>query len=204
MPTLVTGGVKSGKSRHALDLAKSEFGPRRFFIATSAILDEEMTERIERHRAERKAPDGTDLFETIEEQVRIDEALVQALAGAVVGVAGSNGKTGLESLAGIQPRVLPGIRPGDRAGVLVDCLPMWVNNLMYHKRESEFDTILESFIRAMSGDVIIVTNETGLGNIPFDAETRRYNILLAEANRRIAAACDRVVLMVSGIPLRIK
>jgi len=200
MPTLVTGGVKSGKSRYALDLAKSEFGPRRFFIATSAVLDEEMTERIERHRAERKAPDGTDLFETIEEQVCIDEALVHALAGGSGGggfdVAGSNAKAGQDTL--------PRIRPGDRPGVLVDCLPMWVNNLMYHKRESEFDTILESFIRTMSGDVIIVTNETGLGNIPFDAETRRYNILLAEANRRIAAACDRVVLMVSGIPLRIK
>ncbi len=197
MPTLVTGGVKSGKSRHALDLAKSEFGPRRFFIATSAILDEEMTERIERHRAERKAADGTDLFETIEEQVRIDEALVRALG---LGEAVSDANAGPESLPGIRLEA----RPGDRPGVLVDCLPMWANNLMYHKREDEFDAILEGFIKALSGDVIVVTNETGLGNIPFDAETRRYNILLAEANRRVAAACDRVVFMISGIPLRIK
>jgi len=194
MPTLVTGGVKSGKSRHALDLARSEFGPRRFFIATSAILDEEMTERIERHRAERKAADGTDLFETMEEQVRIDEALVRAL--------GSGVKAGSNTQARVEP--LPGAWPEARPGVLVDCLPMWVNNLMYHKREDEFDPILEGFIKAMSGDIIIVTNETGLGNIPFDAETRRYNILLAEANRRVAAACDRVVFMISGIPLRIK
>jgi adenosylcobinamide kinase/adenosylcobinamide-phosphate guanylyltransferase len=202
MPTLVTGGVKSGKSRHALDLAKSEFGPRRFFIATSAILDEEMTERIVRHRAERKAADGTDLFETIEEQVRIDEALIRALGCGTA--AETSAKAGVESMPGIQPGIRPGPRPGDRPGVLVDCLPMWVNNLMYHKREDEFDAILENFIRAMSGDVIVVTNETGLGNIPFDAETRRYNILLAEANRRVAAACDRVVFMISGIPLRIK
>jgi adenosylcobinamide kinase/adenosylcobinamide-phosphate guanylyltransferase len=50
----------------------------------------------------------------------------------------------------------------------------------------------------------VVTNETGLGNIPFDEATRHYNRLLAEANRRIAEAADRVELMVAGIPLRVK
>jgi adenosylcobinamide kinase/adenosylcobinamide-phosphate guanylyltransferase len=50
----------------------------------------------------------------------------------------------------------------------------------------------------------VVTNETGLGNVPFDEVTRRYNLLLAEANRKIAAAADRVELLLSGIPVRIK
>jgi adenosylcobinamide kinase/adenosylcobinamide-phosphate guanylyltransferase len=53
-------------------------------------------------------------------------------------------------------------------------------------------------------DCIVVTYETGLGNVPFDETTRRYNLLLAEANRSIAAAADRVEFMVSGIPLRVK
>jgi adenosylcobinamide kinase/adenosylcobinamide-phosphate guanylyltransferase len=80
---------------------------------------------------------------------------------------------------------------------------MWINNLMYYKREGEFPAILEAFIRGMR-ECIVVTNETGLGNIPFDEASRRYNLLLAEANRKIAAAADRVELMVAGIPLRIK
>jgi adenosylcobinamide kinase/adenosylcobinamide-phosphate guanylyltransferase len=81
---------------------------------------------------------------------------------------------------------------------------MWINNLMHYRREDDFPRILEGFIRGMPKNCIVVTNETGLGNIPFDADTRRYNLLLAEANRKIAAAADTVELMVSGIPLRVK
>jgi adenosylcobinamide kinase/adenosylcobinamide-phosphate guanylyltransferase len=84
---------------------------------------------------------------------------------------------------------------------------MWVNNLMYYNREKDFRAILESFINTLvqeNKDCIVVTNETGLGNIPFDELTRRYNVLLAEANRTIAAAAGCVEFLVSGIPLRIK
>lgn len=94
----------------------------------------------------------------------------------------------------------------NRAGprVVVDCIPMWINNLIYHKRELDFSGILGAFIRGFCRNCIVVTNETGMGNVPFDETTRRYNELLAEANRKIAEASDRVELMVSGIPLRIK
>lgn len=169
MRTLVTGGVKSGKSRYALDLARSTFGSRKFFIATSTVLDEEMAERIGKHRAERRTPDGEDEFETIEEPVDLPLALSRA---------------------------------GDF--VLVDCLPMWINNLMYYEKTDLYESMLDSFINAVPPHAIVVTNETGLGNIPFDEYTRRYNRLLAEANRRVAAAFDRVVFMVSGIPLVVK
>ncbi|MDL2229216.1 bifunctional adenosylcobinamide kinase/adenosylcobinamide-phosphate guanylyltransferase [Treponema sp. OttesenSCG-928-L16] len=87
---------------------------------------------------------------------------------------------------------------------LIDCIPMWINNLMYYRREDDFDSLLENSIALLPENCIIVTNETGLGNIPFDEHTRRYNLLLAEANRAFAAAADRVELMVSGIPLRVK
>jgi adenosylcobinamide kinase/adenosylcobinamide-phosphate guanylyltransferase len=86
---------------------------------------------------------------------------------------------------------------------LVDCIPMWVNNLMYYKRGKDFDRILETFLQNVK-DCIVVTNETGMGNVPFDENTRCYNLFLAEANRRIAAAADRLELMISGIPLRVK
>ena len=90
--------------------------------------------------------------------------------------------------------------------VLVDCLTMWVNNIMYYRREAEFTGMLDAFIEGMRGKdgVIVVSNETGLGNIPADDMTRRYNLLLAEANRKTAALASRVELMVAGLPLTVK
>ncbi|MFP3040946.1 bifunctional adenosylcobinamide kinase/adenosylcobinamide-phosphate guanylyltransferase [Treponema primitia] len=168
MIILITGGIKSGKSRRALDIAVQEWqvSPESpvSFIATAEALDDEMKLRIKRHRAERVNLG----FTTIEEPLELDKAIAAA---------------------------------GQRA--LVDCLALWVNNIIYYKREDDFPRLLESSISEMK-DCIVVTNETGLGNVPFDETTRRYNLLLAEANRRIAAAADRVELMVSGIPLRVK
>ncbi|MDR1576304.1 MAG: bifunctional adenosylcobinamide kinase/adenosylcobinamide-phosphate guanylyltransferase [Treponema sp.] len=170
MIIFITGGIKSGKSRRALDIVKNEWAFPVSFIATAEALDEEMRRRIEKHRKERleMAAGAAAGFITIEEPLEIDRAVASA---------------------------------GRRA--LVDCIPMWVNNLMYYKRENDFERILESFIQGMK-DCIVVSNETGMGNVPFDEETRRYNLLLAGANRRIAAAAARVELMVSGIPVRIK
>jgi adenosylcobinamide kinase/adenosylcobinamide-phosphate guanylyltransferase len=184
MRTLVTGGVKSGKSYQALALARAEFAPKKIFLATAEICDEEMAERVAKHRAERRLSGGnpgsagTDEFETIEEPIRMDEAIGRLAS-------------------------LPGSSESPR-GLVIDCLPMWVNNLMHYGREDEFEPILDAVLASWPADCIVVTNETGLGNIPFDEQTRRYNRLLAAANLRFAAASDRVILMVSGIPLRIK
>jgi len=172
MLILVTGGIKSGKSRRALEIAKSEMVFPVSFIATAEALDEEMRCRIEKHRQERRDFAGLKGFLTIEEPLELDKAI----AGAC-------------------------------SRVLVDCIPMWVNNLMHYQREKDFDRILETFLQNIEDcieDCIVVTNETGMGNIPFDEYTRRYNLLLAEANRRIAVVADRLELMVCGIPLRVK
>jgi adenosylcobinamide kinase/adenosylcobinamide-phosphate guanylyltransferase len=168
MIVLIIGGIKSGKSRRALDIALEEWkvSPAApvSFIATAEALDDEMKVRIKRHQEERRDRG----FITIEEPLELDKALAAAL-----------------------PQVL------------IDCLPLWVNNVMYYNREEDFSRLLDSAIQHMK-DCIVVTNETGLGNVPFDELTRRYNMLLAEANRTIAAAADRVELMIAGIPVRIK
>jgi adenosylcobinamide kinase/adenosylcobinamide-phosphate guanylyltransferase len=77
---LITGGARSGKSSHAVNLAMACPG-RRFFIATAEALDDEMTARIERHRADRPSA-----FETIEEPLRICEVLesLSSRSGVVV------------------------------------------------------------------------------------------------------------------------
>jgi adenosylcobinamide kinase/adenosylcobinamide-phosphate guanylyltransferase len=168
MLILVTGGIKSGKSRRALEIVKSEWTFPVSFIATAEAADEEMRNRIERHRQERKDLAGGEDFITIEEPLELDRAIAAS---------------------------------GRRA--LVDCIPMWVNNLLYYRRENDFDRILQTFLQSVK-DRVVVTNETGMGNIPFAENPRRYNLLLAEANRRIAAAADRLELMVCGIPLRVK
>ncbi|MDR2484443.1 MAG: bifunctional adenosylcobinamide kinase/adenosylcobinamide-phosphate guanylyltransferase [Treponema sp.] len=168
MIMLITGGVKSGKSRRALDVAGKEWRFPVSFIATAEVLDEEMRLRIARHREERAGLGGAGGFITIEEPLELAGAIRNAGPYAVV-----------------------------------DCIPIWINNLMYYQREADFPYMLDAFIRGMN-NCIVVSNETGLGTIPFDETIRRYNLLLAEANRRIAEAADRVEFMISGIPLKVK
>ena len=95
--------------------------------------------------------------------------------------------------------------------VLVDCLSLWVNNLM-HVDEGGVDEDCvsqqcERFLeacRGREGTVLAVTNEVGLGVVPDNALARRYRDLLGRCNQTIAAGADEVLFMVSGIPSRIK
>jgi len=160
MRILVTGGVKSGKSRHALVLADA-FAPPRSFLATAQALDDEMVQKIARHRAER-----ADRYETIEEPLAIHECL--------------------------------------RERMILDCLPLWLNNIFYYEKEAELEGILCSLLERLPRDIVIVTNEVGLGFVPDNAQARRYGNVLGMVNARVAAACDSLVLMVAGQPLRVK
>jgi adenosylcobinamide kinase/adenosylcobinamide-phosphate guanylyltransferase len=83
---------------------------------------------------------------------------------------------------------------------------MWVNNIIYRGLDGGFDKMLDAFIKELQGktEAVVVSNETGLGNIPADELTRRYNLLLAQAGRRTAAVARRVELMVAGLPLTVK
>lgn len=92
--------------------------------------------------------------------------------------------------------------------VIVDCLTVWLANVMHYRGfdQSEYDEI-NSFIAALSSppcDLIVVTNEVGMGIIPMDPMTRRYRDLAGLVNQRAAACANTVILMVSGIPVIIK
>ena len=106
-------------------------------------------------------------------------------------------------------------RVADSNVVLLDCLTLWVNNLMFAERDGDnalnedalalYAEDLATPCKAHPGDaVILVTNEVGMGIIPENALTRRYRDLAGRCNQTIAAAADDVVLMVSGVPLQIK
>lgn len=91
--------------------------------------------------------------------------------------------------------------------VLVDCLTLWLSNLLGLQDEDEFHYQRDTFIRllpALPGRIILVSNETGLGIVPMGALTRRYTDESGLLHQELARLCDRVTFMVAGLPQQIK
>ena len=92
--------------------------------------------------------------------------------------------------------------------VVIDCLTVWLGNLMYRQETlvSDAPEILK-FIGMLDNppcDLIVVSNEVGMGIIPENAMARRFRDLAGALNQRVAEHADRVILMVSGIPVFVK
>jgi adenosylcobinamide kinase/adenosylcobinamide-phosphate guanylyltransferase len=152
------GGARSGKSSLAVRLA-SESGLPVVFVATGEAGDEEMTARIERHRAERPAS-----WKTVEEPLELHTAIESA--------------------------------PSD-ACVVVDCLSLWVANLLEAGREPDLRVPLRA------APTIAVSNEVGLGIVPVTALGRAYRDVLGRVNTAWAAAADESYFVVAGKALRL-
>ena len=92
--------------------------------------------------------------------------------------------------------------------VIVDCLTLWVANLMLRGDADEWiakqGEELAALLAVAESQVTLVSNEVGEGVHPPTAEGRRFRDLLGLVNQRVAAAAGRVVLMVAGIPLTVK
>jgi adenosylcobinamide kinase/adenosylcobinamide-phosphate guanylyltransferase len=86
--------------------------------------------------------------------------------------------------------------------LVVDCLTLWLSNLMAGERsvEAEIDGLVGALGR-VRGPVILVSNEVGLGIVPENALARRFRDLQGLANRKTAAAADRVTLVVAGLEM---
>jgi len=164
---LITGGARAGKSRYAERLMSAR-PARHAVIATGTAGDEEMAERIARHKAERDKS-----WEVIEQPISVRSAIRNAA------------------------------RP-DRI-VLVDCLTLWISNLMADRRDIEIEVQgLVGTLHIAAGPVIIVSNEVGLGIVPDNAMARAFRDNLGRANQAIAAAADVVLFMAAGIPIVLK
>jgi adenosylcobinamide kinase/adenosylcobinamide-phosphate guanylyltransferase len=88
------------------------------------------------------------------------------------------------------------------SAVLVECLTLWLSNLMAADRDVETAMMaLLGALSAASGPVVLVSNEVGSGIVPENALARRYADALGVLNQRVAAAVDRVFLVVAGRPL---
>ena len=96
----------------------------------------------------------------------------------------------------------------DRAGgapVLVDCLTLWLTNLMLgdHAVLAALDA-LEAALARRAVPTVLVSNEVGLGIVPDNALARAFRDEAGRLHQRIAARADRVVLVVAGLPLVVK
>ncbi len=163
---LITGGARSGKSALAERMTLA-LGTPALYIATAEAWDDEMADRIARHRARRGAE-----WETVAEPTDLVRALTETDGGA--------------------PR-------------LVDCVTLWLSNLMLggHDWEAEVARIAD-LIPRLSAPVVFVTNEVGSGIVPDNALARAYRDAAGIANQRLADACDELWLCVSGHPLKVK
>jgi adenosylcobinamide kinase/adenosylcobinamide-phosphate guanylyltransferase len=188
---LVTGGARSGKSTYAEDMAKSWAGNSAcapggvLYIATAAVLDDEMRDRVRRHRARRPAS-----WQTWERHRNLSE-------------------------------IAEAFDPETYACILLDCLGNMLNNLLYEEIAdpdgcplSEFDRVeqimlseisaLFDFAEANDKSLVFVTNEVGMGLVPEHRLSRYFRDILGRANHVAAQRADKLVLLVSGVPVAIK
>lgn len=96
---------------------------------------------------------------------------------------------------------------GDAAAqpCLVDCLTLWLSNLMHAERDILRETeVLAVALSKRSAPCIMVSNEVGLGIVPDNALARRFRDEAGRLNQRIAAIADRVVFVAAGLPMILK
>jgi adenosylcobinamide kinase/adenosylcobinamide-phosphate guanylyltransferase len=165
--TLVLGGARSGKSRHAEAMVESRPGAS-VYLATAQAGDSEMAARIAAHRARRGGR-----WSTVEEPLDV----VAALSGAC----------------------------GPDRAVLVDCLTLWLSNLLGAERPVGIECgRLLAALPELAGPVVFVSNEVGQGVVPDNALARAFVDHAGRLHQDLAAAAQRVVFMTAGLPHELK
>jgi len=91
------------------------------------------------------------------------------------------------------------------AAVLIDCLTLWLSNVMHAKFDiDEITQSLEEALGARAGTTVLVSNEVGLSIVPDNALARSFRDAQGLLNQHLAAIASRVVFMVAGLPLTVK
>ncbi len=91
--------------------------------------------------------------------------------------------------------------------ILVECLTLWLTNLLMQEDEALLMAEQESLVEllpTLPGTTLLVGNETGMGVVPMDAVSRRYCDEAGRLHQRLATLCERVTLVVAGLPQRLK
>ena len=188
---LILGGQRSGKSRRAESQALAWLAQspqhQAVLIATARPGDDEMRERIARHRQDRAA--RVPAMQTLEEPLQLAQALARHS----------------------QPHTLVVV------DCLTLWLTNWLMPAenAEHSQKNEENRLAAQYpraqvaiilgaIEAAAGPVVLVSNEIGLGVIPLGRETRAFVDALGRLNQEVAQACRRVTLMAAGLPITLK
>ncbi len=92
-----------------------------------------------------------------------------------------------------------------RTVLLVDCLTLWLSNLMFAERDIEAKTAtLVHVLKEVAGPVVLVSNEVGLGLVPDTPLGRRFRDAQGRINQAVAAEASRVVFVAAGLALELK
>ncbi len=91
------------------------------------------------------------------------------------------------------------------AAALVDCLTLWLSNLMHHGRDENAEAeALCAAIARFEAPLVLVSNEVGMGLVPETPLGRRFRDAQGRLNQRVAACCDTVEFVAAGLPMRLK
>jgi adenosylcobinamide kinase/adenosylcobinamide-phosphate guanylyltransferase len=181
--TFIIGGARSGKSSFALHKASQVEGMKAF-IATAEALDDEMKERITKHKFERSSE-----WDTYEEPLKIAAALsdTKDKYSAIV----------LDCLTIWLSNVLMGIKLSEPPRQTADeSIGQFIDTLMK--------------LRTGTGHpdpgtgLFIISNEVGTGIVPDNKLARQFRDLAGALNQKVAASADEVYLVTAGIPVKIK
>ena len=189
------GGARSGKSEYSENLAAS-LSEKVAYVATAEIIDEEMKKRIELHRSRR--PAGWQTFEFKESNISIDD---------------------------FNP-MLESVISEHREVILIDCITNLLFRIVYKHRVEDMEIIDNDFERKIEGEVqeffeqflsgliaasdkhnlniIIVSNEVGLGLVPPYPFGRIFRDLLGLVNKKAALISDEVYFFVAGLKMQMK
>ena len=91
--------------------------------------------------------------------------------------------------------------------LLVDCLTLWLTNLLCANDEDLFQRERAAFLKTLPtlpGHIILVSNEVGMGIVPMGELSRRFSDEAGWLNQEVAKICERVTLMVAGLPYPLK
>ncbi len=201
MPLIyITGGAKSGKSRFAenLLLSLNNGKQKNIYLATSIVFDEEMQTKVELHKERRQ-----DKWVTVEGYKDFYECLENTFAEKK-----SQEKEKSE-------------KKGSRNNILVDCLTNMVSNIIFENTDIDWDSPtkeqmkecdrmvekqVEELLNVSSEfeNMIIVSNELGMGIVPSYPLGRYFREIAGKMNQLVAEKADEVYFVVSGIPMKIK
>jgi len=178
---LILGGARSGKSRFAQELARNAGVPV-LFVATAEAGDEDMRQRIDKHRKARPPQ-----WRTLEATEHLGNRITQE--------AGVAGIVMVDCITLLVSNIFSRHSEQD--------LEQIEESVLEEEVAAEINELI-TCVKKVDAGFIIVSNEVGLGLVPDNHIGRLYRDLLGKVNQMLAQCADEVYLLVAGLPLKIK